>query len=723
MKYFYSILFCFLSTLCFGQNDPFLEDLGIYTDGNSSGANVKSIGKLNEMIKDTVYSNASKAAKYAHISYTLSTKIEFAEGQVDALMNLSRAMIFSNELDSAFIYAETGLSIAERANSDELKVKAHEMLGNVYTYKGNYDKAADEYFKTIKIAEKVDDELTITSYANLGHVFKMIGNVDKSRKYSKQSYDLGKKYKDTAVMITALNLLGLVEKGEKNPQGALTYLEEGLQYARQTDNLERQSQILYNMANIYFNLKEYDKGFVFYDESMEISKVNDSYSSVAIGFHGGSLTYLEIGQVAKSSQYADSALHYALLSKNYEIIMESYALKAEVAKTKGSLQKSLMYLELAYVYKDSLNFTQLNAATLDAEGAFKNEKARIADSLKQIENDLKAANEKKVNDQKVQSREILLWISGFILIIVTIGIYFLYKNNKLIKAQHALVNTQKDEIQIQHQEITDSINYAKRIQDAIISKEGEWKKISPEHFIFFKPKDVVSGDFYWVHHNAEKNRSIWAVADCTGHGVPGAFMSMLGIGFLNEIIIENGISNPSDILEHLRTKIIDALAKKEGGKSKDGMDISLCVWDKNAGTLEYAGANNPLWIIRKGTLENPEIIKRTSELPNSELSLHEIAPDKMPIGYFLSIPPPFTTKKINVQLGDVFVLITDGFADQFGGENGKKFKYSPLKELILNLQSKPTEEHGNELDRAFETWRGNEEQVDDVCIVGVKVNS
>ena len=651
MKRFSALLFCLISITGFSQEDPFLEDLGVRKPGNSSKVNVEIIDKLNKVINDSVYSNATKAAKYSRITYDLAEKIEYANGQVESMLNLSRAMVYSNELDSALIYTKRGLDIAERSSTDELLIKAHEMLGGIYTYSGKHDLAADEYFETIALAEKIDEKLTITSYANLGHVFKMVGNVEKSKKYSKKAYELGKKYKDTSVVITALNILGLLEKRAEESQNALNYFEEGLDYSRKTNNLERQSQILYNMANVYFNLKKYDEGFVLYDESMEISRVNDSYSSVAIGYHGGALTYLEIGQLAKASSYADSALHYGMLSKNYEIIMESYALQAEVAKTKGNYKKGLEYLEFAYIYKDSMNLSDLNAAALEAEGSFEKEKTHIADSLKQIEDDLITANDKKINDQKIQSREVLLWISGVVLLLVTIGIYFLYKNNKLIKAQNALVNAQKNEIELQHQEITDSINYAKRIQDAIITKEGEWRKISPEHFIYFKPKDVVSGDFYWVHHNTDANRSIWAVADCTGHGVPGAFMSMLGVGFLNEIIIENGISNPSDILGRLRTKIIDALEKREGEKSKDGMDISLCVWDKNANTLEYAGANNPLWIIRQGKLEHPEIVKRTTQIENSQLSLHEIGPDKMPIGNFLSIPIPFTTKKDNCFAG------------------------------------------------------------------------
>ena len=232
---------------------------------------------------------------------------------------------------------------------------------------------------------------------------------------------------------------------------------------------------------------------------------------------------------------------------------------------------------------------------------------------------------------------------------------------------------------------------------------------------------MVSGDFYWAHNNKQKHLSIWAVADCTGHGVPGAFMSMLGIGFLNEIIIENGISDPGEILNQLRIKIVKALTREDDNKTKDGMDISLCVWDKNANSVSYAGANNPLWIIRDRTIEEPEKVKRKTDGTNSSLRLYEIAPDKMPIGFQLAHPPPFTTQKTTLHPNDLIILFTDGFTDQFGGEKGKKFKYIALRELLINMQSRSIAEHEQILSAEFETWRGDHEQIDDVCLVGIRV--
>ncbi len=198
-------------------------------------------------------------------------------------------------------------------------------------------------------------------------------------------------------------------------------------------------------------------------------------------------------------------------------------------------------------------------------------------------------------------------------------------------------------------------------------------------------------------------------------------MSMLGTGFLNEIVIENNTIDPGTILDMLRSKIVTALTQKGETKTKDGMDISICVWDKANKKLSYAGANNPLWIIRHKGSDRPEITKRVIESENSALCLLEIAPDKMPVGYQFATPPPFSTRVLDVLPGDLFILITDGFADQFGGDKGKKFKSLPLKNFLIEIQGKSMEEQRSVLEETFVKWMGAEEQVDDVCIAGVRV--
>jgi two-component system, sensor histidine kinase LadS len=274
---------------------------------------------------------------------------------------------------------------------------------------------------------------------------------------------------------------------------------------------------------------------------------------------------------------------------------------------------------------------------------------------------------------------------------------------KQVKERTREINQQKEELAEKNKEITDSIRYAKRIQQAILPSGEYCSSVMGEHFILFLPKDIVSGDFYWLHNDGQK--IIWAAADCTGHGVPGGFMSMIGNSYLNEIVIENKINSPDKILNTLRSKIINSLEQKGSEvKQRDGMDISLCVLDKENNVLEYSGANNPLWIWKKNT----NIIEETKA-------------DKMPIGSYTEELKPFTLHRFNLEKGDIIYCFSDGYADQFGGPKGKKFKYSQLKEILLSVSDKTMTEQKEILHSAINNWKGNQEQIDDICIIGIRI--
>lgn len=720
MKNILLLLSFVLSVSCFGQErDPFLEEQGFYGKTRWTIKDSSTVSRFVKEINSIAYMETKRAEVIARHAIAISDKIEFIEGKIDAALAMASVKVYDNDYDSAMYYVEKAERVSIQRKLKKKELRCMEMKASVLCYKQQYDKAIDVYFETIKEGTKIGERQTLKSYTNLGYAFKQLNNLQRARQYSDKAYALGKQYNDTASMVSSLNILGLTDKAENKFDDALKHFEEGLDLARKKGIRERESQLLYNISNVYFAMEDYDLGFKYFNESIEISKYNGSYRSTAISFHSLSIHYYESGRIAESLRIADSAMLYAELSKNFEIIVQAYGLKAELYYETGRYRDAFDYLVTAYDYKDSLNLSQLNDAALSAENAFDREKQRIQDSLFRVQKKIEFDTQEKINQERLQSRDLLIWIFAGVLVLALIGGYFLIKNNRLIKTQNALVNSQKEEIQVQHGEIRDSINYAKRIQDAMILKQSEWEKISPNHWIFFRPKDVVSGDFYWVH--SREDLAIWAVADCTGHGVPGAFMSMLGYGFLNEIIIEGGCTDPSEILNRLRSKIIGALSEKGENSAHDGMDISLCVWNKKENTLTYAGALNPLWLIRHKSSELPEKVKRTTTLADSALQLLEIEPDKMPVGFTGAAPNSFTNKTIPLYSGDVIVLHTDGFADQFGGPDGKKLKYAPLKRTLLEMQGVPFEEHEKILAKTFDDWRGGLDQVDDVCLVGVKV--
>jgi ligand-binding sensor domain-containing protein/serine phosphatase RsbU (regulator of sigma subunit) len=258
-----------------------------------------------------------------------------------------------------------------------------------------------------------------------------------------------------------------------------------------------------------------------------------------------------------------------------------------------------------------------------------------------------------------------------------------------------------DQLSVAFKDIKDSINYARRIQQAILPLDNDIRKELPEHFILFKPRDVVSGDFYWFN---KKNDKVYiAACDCTGHGVPGAFMSIIGNSLLNEIAHEADASEPGTILNNLRDKIILALKQRSGEQeSKDGMDMMLCCIDRKTNTLTFAGANNPLYLIRNGELK-------------------EFKGNKQPIGVYGDVLKPFTNQEIALLPGDQIYLFSDGYPDQFGGPRGKKFLYTRFKELLVSISARDMNQQAADLERAFWDWKNNQEQVDDVLVIGIRI--
>jgi serine phosphatase RsbU (regulator of sigma subunit) len=270
-----------------------------------------------------------------------------------------------------------------------------------------------------------------------------------------------------------------------------------------------------------------------------------------------------------------------------------------------------------------------------------------------------------------------------------------------IETQRDLAEKQRDEISVQKKELTDSIKYASRIQSALLPESESFSKIFSDYFILNKPKDIISGDFYWLL--TKGNKTVVAVADCTGHGVPGAFMSILGVEFLNEIVNNLGIVQPNRILNNIRNRIIKSMTQTgKVGETSDGMDIALVSIDLENYTLQYAGAFNPLFIIR-----------------NNNLS--EIKGDRMPVGFHEKIDKPFTNHEIQIKVNDSIYLFSDGYKDQFGWRSNKKFNPDNFRELLLSVQNVPMKAQKLLLENTLKNWMGDVEQIDDIMVVGLRI--
>jgi len=298
--------------------------------------------------------------------------------------------------------------------------------------------------------------------------------------------------------------------------------------------------------------------------------------------------------------------------------------------------------------------------------------------------------------------------------------------NEEVSAQRDEIEAQRDQLVVhrdilssQNKEITDSIRYAQQIQSAILPSQSYMDSLLPEYFIFYKPRDIVSGDFYWIKEI--KNRLIIVGADCTGHGIPGAFMSMLGVTLLNDLVGSTSIDQPAEILGQLRVKVKEMMAQE--GKmedQKDGMDMTIVIIHRESHELQFAGAYNPLYIIRKKESEPDEKLDRYATVDNPEFQLFELKADKQPVGTHWE-ETDFTNHTIQLQNQDAIYIFSDGMIDQFGGEKHKKFKSLNFKKLLLSVQEESMEKQKQLIENTFETWRGDCEQIDDVCVIGVRI--
>ncbi|MFH2094825.1 MAG: tetratricopeptide repeat protein, partial [Bacteroidota bacterium] len=509
---------------------------------------------------------------------------------------------------------------------------------------------------------------------------------------------------------------------------AAGYFEKALTIATELKSEVNEASVLSRMGWMYLNIPDTRKALDCFDRAMDIYKKQGNRNGTYSCIQGVGQVYKLAGEYGLALEYLQQALEMADETGNLDGMNNIYESMAGVYKLKGDFEKALEYygfsVEIKFKLYDQVRFSQI----AEMETKFDTERSRQ-------ELELKDAQLKKQNLQRNA------FIAGFGLVLaLAIVIFISYRSKKKanvllekqkkeiedkneelhqqneeiaaqrdeIEAQRNEVVRHRDEIEKIHKELTDSIRYAKLIQEAMLP-EQEWVTRSlPEHFILFKPKDIVSGDFYWASL-IPGNRLVITAADCTGHGVPGAFMSMLGVSFLNEIINKEQVYTPGLILNRLRTMIIESLKQTgQSGENQDGMDVALCVLELETGKLEFAGANNPLVII------------------NSD-GTKEIKGDKMPVGYYERMPD-FETHEFQLAEGDSIYVFSDGFPDQFGGPSGRKYMKSNFKKILQKIHQIPTGEQKALLEEEYRNWIGcinvstgrPFEQVDDIVVIGLK---
>ena len=606
-------------------------------------------------------------------------------------------------------HLKKALTLANISGSYSIKSACLAGLGEVYGIQGDYIASLDVLQKALKLAEENNDAYNI-SYccSSLGQVSQMTGDIETAIKFFKRSASLAKLNDDKSLYGFSLSNLAQAFKSTGQKQRSLAYYDSSLTLARAQKEYQREASILVNMSEDIYNKNLHDSAFSSLHRALALAiEANDMNIISDAGYHLA-LLYQRAGKIEQAIKYGEDALSTARKSGLITNIRNVAGVLAQAYETKNNTVKALEMHKLHVHLKDSITNIDNVKKLAAIEYRGKEEKLQAERSKdKAIHN----AEQLKKEEEIKQQRTIVYAVSGGLVLLLVL-VFVIFKSLRENKKKNKIISEQKAEVEktnteIQHQkeiveekqkEILDSINYAKRIQYALLAHKNLLDQHLKEYFVMFKPKDIVSGDFYWATYNSAKNYFYLAVCDSTGHGVPGAFMSLLNISFLNEAINEKNIFAPGEVFNHVRTRLIENISH-EG--AQDGMDGILVCFDLNSGEITYAAANN-----------NPVLIRGEQII---DLTL-----DKMPVGNS-SFTSGFKTFNLAYEPGDVLFLYTDGFADQFGGPKGKKFKYSQLNGLLKNNAARSPDEMKQSLLYTFEQWRGDLEQVDDVCIIGIRI--
>ncbi|MFI5203001.1 MAG: tetratricopeptide repeat protein [Flavobacteriales bacterium] len=592
---------------------------------------------------------------------------------------------------------------------DSLGFKAEllQSIGRAWYDLGEYKTAMNYYLDAKKIYEK--NEKQGREYGHLlhfiGSVFKRLDNPKKALEYYEQEYELAKKIKDEKLEAESLYLMAGMHGTLGDLDKELELNKKSLEIYRKVGNTRNVALLLGNISYNYADRNDLPKAIEYSEAAVKLyEEIGDNETKANVYATLGSY-YSRSGQHQKGLQLILKSIDLAKgietkrllsLSGNYHDLAWAYA---RMGNYKQAFDNYLTY----EIYKDSLENESNTEFITEIETKYETEKKEQAIALLNKDNKMKELDIKTKNTRQYA----LLGVIG-LMVVMGVVVYRGYRNKKkaniLLEDQFRQINEKNLIIEEKNKDITDSIQYAKRIQEAMLPNPKDLNSFFKDSFVFYRPRDIVSGDFYWFADLEEE--AILAVADCTGHGVPGAFMSIVGQDILNQLILEKGLRKPSQILMELDKKVCYALNKKAtNSEYQDGMDIALCVFDKKANKMRFAGANRPAFIIPDGF---GEIV----ELPANKFSIGGSEESSCKVFYEHE-------KQLNVH--DKVYLFSDGYSDQFGGEKFKKFKSANFRKMILSVAKYPLNRQNEVINDTLEEWRGQMEQTDDVCVVGVMI--
>jgi tetratricopeptide (TPR) repeat protein len=660
--------------------------------------------------------------------------------------NLGMICEAMSDYDKAHEHYAIGIAIYEEFDDQLGIAKSLTKIGNIYTRQGLYKRAIDNYTRSLKINETLDSKDGISAtLSSIGSIHYFQGDFQKAIEYYTKSLVIDEEEGDKEGISIMYSNIGACHKDLGDLDKAIDFHQRSLDIKREIGSRDGESASLHNIAIIYGEKGDHKKAIELLNQSLKLKLEVGVGLAISETINTLGNIYYNQGNYSKAIENGTKALSMAQEAgaavPTQDAALLLFNAYKKVNEPGNALEMHELYIEL----KDSLLSEENQKEIIRQEYQYQFEKEALADSIKHeeaqklIQADLdrqKAISaqqklETKQEKLKANNAELTSWLLFGGLGIALLFGAFIFNRFRVTRKQNEIINTQKIKVEKQkkevdhayaelgekNKEIMDSITYAKRIQSAILPPKKLVKEYLQNSFIHYKPKDIVAGDFFWMEPAG--NAVLFAAADCTGHGVPGAMVSVICNNGLNRSVRELNLTDPGKILNQTRDLVISEFEKSEE-EVKDGMDIALCKLDGT--TLSYAGANNPLWIVRSGkqleTEPHPSGKIKMEEV--DDFTIIEVKADKQPIGKYAELKP-FTTHTLELQKGDTLYIFSDGYADQFGGEKGKKYKPGKFKKFLISIQQNSMEEQHDLIDKEFELWRGELEQIDDVCVIGVRV--
>lgn len=677
----------------------------------------KDTTRVHELISHVrkIYNDDPKTAlKEINDAANISLKNNFKRGIILSLNTKGRLLRHLGEYDSSLICYKKALTFCDTTKDWYNLSSIYNNMGNVYLKKGNSAMGLMYFQKSLDVSKgKVDEIENAPTENNIGLIYMEMLQYPRALKYFSNALETFKKAGDNIGAAGSYSNMGGIYYYQGEYNKAVGYFKLALNAYQQAGDSGGVSIACTNIADVSSELKNYDEAEFYLKRAYKLAEKTEDVQSMVYALLGMANAATGKANYERAEEYIKKSMELSEKTNSITNKHSSFLQLAQTLYKGGKYKEAYANLYTAYSLRDTIHkqdaakqLAEINAKYEDAE---KNKKIELLQKEKQIT----LLNQEEL-DRKHKVTLYSLIAAVVVGLLIASLMYSRFKTkqkanllleekNKNIEQQKALIENKNAELGEKNKEITDGIHYAKRIQMALLTSEKYIAKHLANFFVLYKPKDIVSGDFYWALKT--DTHFYFTVADCTGHGVPGAFMSMIGINLLNDIISERKVSNPSLVLDIMREEVIRNLNSEDSEvESKDGMDMVLCKLDLQTRELEFSAANNSLYIYHA-----------------EEKELKEYKGDKMPVGKYTEKFDSFTRQKIQLKENDLLYAFTDGYPDQFGGPKGKKYKYKQLEENIHSILHLPMNEQKQHLNSSFENWKGQLEQIDDVCIIGIRL--